>query len=221
MGPETRKSVAEEIATALREAIVNGRLEPGSALPSERDLAQQHGVNRSSIREAVKRLEAWGLVKVRPGAATRVTDALLEAGGELGSSIMRDLHELRGLLLGWSAEQAATKADAASLERLDELVKAMCVPRVKASDLQVLDYDFFEQLVTITGNQLLAVFAKVVRDIYFRGAARFLPLYRTGVFDPRHHRRAVAAMRARDPVAAGEAMRAHAASGLQLVKEAP
>jgi GntR family transcriptional repressor for pyruvate dehydrogenase complex len=161
-----------------------------------------------------------------------VTDALLEAGmallpqlveagGELGSSIMRDLHELRGLLLGWSAEQAATKADAASLERLDELVKAMCVPRVKASDLQVLDYDFFEQLVTITGNQLLAVFAKVVRDIYFRGAARFLPLYRTGVFDPRHHRRAVAAMRARDPVAAGEAMRAHAASGLQLVKEAP
>ncbi len=48
--------VPEQIATKLRNAIMLGRLRPGDALPSERELAEQYDVNRSSIREAMKRL---------------------------------------------------------------------------------------------------------------------------------------------------------------------
>ena len=48
--------VAEQIAGKLRQAIIEGRLRPGDSLPSERDLADQYDVNRSSIREAMKRL---------------------------------------------------------------------------------------------------------------------------------------------------------------------
>ncbi len=200
-------------------------------MPSERELASRYEVNRSSVREAMRRLEAWGLVTIRHGGATRVTDELLgaglavlpellAAGGELASGVQADLHELRGLFLGWSAEQAALKADASSIARLEALARQLAEPRQKPAALQALDYDFFEQLVAVTGNQLLALFARLVRDFYFRAPDTFLPLYRAGVFDPAHHQRAVAAMRARAPKDAGDAMRAHAASALRAKKGA-
>lgn len=225
-----RKNIAEKIATTLRAAIVKGRFQPGDALPSERELAEKYEVNRSSVREAMKRLEAWGLVKIRHGGATRVADllldaglglvpALIESGGELGQSILRDLHEVRGLLLGWGAAQAAQKADAASMARLEELCRQLSEPKAKAAHLQQLDYDFFHELMLISGNQLLTLLSRVVRDVYFQSAERFLPLYRADVFDPRHHRRAVAAIRARDARAASEAMQDHAASALRLLEE--
>jgi DNA-binding GntR family transcriptional regulator len=60
----------------------------------------------------------------------------------------------------------------------------------------------------------LTLLSRVVRDVYFKHGERFLPMYRAGVFDPQHHRRAVAAIRARDPVTAAAEMRAHALSAL-------
>lgn len=227
-----RPRVAERIAASLRSAIVRGRYAPGAVLPSERELAEKYDVNRSSVREAMRRLEAWGLVTIRHGGATRVADTLLDAGlsllpdllasgGEVAGSVLRDLHELRGLLLGWSAEQAALKADAASLAQLDALARRLAEPKQKPAALQALDYEFFEQLVRVTGNQLLALFARLVRDFYFRAPDTFLPMYEPGVFDARHHQRAVTAMRARKPADAGDAMRAHAASALRVTKGAP
>ena len=72
--------IADRIATTLRRAIVAGQLRPGDALPSERELADEYDVNRSSIREAIRRLETWGLVKIRQGSATRVSDFFVSAG---------------------------------------------------------------------------------------------------------------------------------------------
>ncbi|MFZ5446191.1 MAG: FadR/GntR family transcriptional regulator [Myxococcota bacterium] len=230
MTAPARRSVAERIATTLRASIVKGKLQPGDALPSERELAEKYAVNRSSVREAMKRLEAWGLVKIRHGGATRVADlldagfhlvpSLVEAGGEVGQAVLRDIHEIRGMMLGWGAEQAAKKADPASLARLDELARSLGEARAKPERLQELDYDFFEELMLISGNQLLTLLARVVRDVYFKGAERFVAMYRPDVFDAAHHRRAVAAMRARDAQAAGDAMRAHASSALRLLETA-
>jgi DNA-binding FadR family transcriptional regulator len=122
------------------------------------------------------------------------------------------------MLLGWCAERAAVLADPSSLHRLEELARGMADPKAKPATLQELDYDFFEALVRISGNRILLLVSNVVRDIYLRGKDRFAALYAKGVFDPSHHRRAVEAIRARDPRAAGEAMRAHAASALKTVE---
>jgi GntR family transcriptional repressor for pyruvate dehydrogenase complex len=220
-----RRGVAERIADTLKQAIVRGRFQPGEALPSERELAEKYEVNRSSIREAVKRLQGWGLVQVRHGGATRVTDFLLSASvdliptlvevGKVEPGILRDLHEIRGMLLGWCAERAAALADANSLSHLETLVRAMEDPKAKAAALQALDYDFFDALVKISGNRLLALFSNLVREVYMKSPGRFLALYGKDVFDPSHHRRALEAIRVRDSRAAGEAMRAHAATALE------
>jgi GntR family transcriptional repressor for pyruvate dehydrogenase complex len=220
-----KTGIAERLAGSLRTAIVGGRLRPGDPLPSERELADQYEVNRSSVREAMKRLDAWGLVKIRHGGATRVSDFLLSAGldllpylveadGPVDPSVLRELHEIRAMLLGWCAEQAARKADPASIQRLEALARQLAASRGRPAEAQELDYEFFETLVQITGNRPLLLFANVVRGVYLRGRQRFLSLYARDVFDPRLHQRAVDAIRAHEPLAAGAAMREHAASAL-------
>lgn len=218
-------TVAEKIADSLKAAIMKGRFRPGDALPSERELAEKYEVNRSSVREAVKRLQGWGLVQVKHGGATRVRDFLVDAGlgvlpsllevGKVDPGILRELHELRGMLLGWCAERAAELADPQGVARLEALVAHMEDPKAKPAALQVHDYDFFEALVLLTGNRLLVVFSKLVRDVYLSTPERFVDLYQKGVFDPSLHRKAVTAIRSRNGRAAADAMRAHAATALK------
>lgn len=223
--PVERKKLADQIAASLREAIVGGRLTPGQALPSERELATRYEVNRSSVREALLRLEAWGLVEIRQGGATRVRDFLVSAGlqvlpflvapgGKVDHAMLRDLHELRSMFLGWTAERAAHLADAGAVARLDGIARALDDPKARPGELQQLDYGFFEELVRISGNRLLGLLSNVVREVYMSHRERFLPMYARGVFDASHHAKAVAAIRAGDAAAAAAAMRAHAQSAL-------
>ncbi len=224
-----RKGVADQIASSLREAIVGGRLRAGDALPSERELATRYEVNRSSVREALRRLEAWGLVEIRQGGATRVRDVLVSAGlqvlpylieprGRVNRAIVRDLLELRAMFLAWCAQSAAERANATTVARLDRLAKALSEAR-SPSELQQLDYDFFETLVKSSGNRVLLLMANVVREVYMAHRERFVAMYADGAFDAEHHREAVAAIRARNPTAAAAAMRAHALAGIAAVEE--
>ncbi len=229
MRPQTKqRKIGEEIAENLREAIVEGQIRPGEALPSERELAQTLEVNRSSVREAILRLEAWGLVEIRQGGSTRVRDYLVSAGlgllphlfsvgKRIDPGLLRDLHEIRAMLFGWCAERAAVHADAAAVQRLETIAQSLSSSSVRT--LQELDYDFFDELVRITGNRVLSLLSNVVRDIYMKERERFAAMYRPGVFDPSHHRRTVEAIRLHDPATASAEMRAHALSALATLEE--
>lgn len=73
-------SASQRVHVTLRSEILEGRLEPGGAIPSERILAERFGVNRHAVREALKRLEQAGLIRITHGGSTRVLD-WREAGG--------------------------------------------------------------------------------------------------------------------------------------------
>src|ERR1019366_4511898 len=62
---------AEAIAEGLRAQILSGKYGPGERLPSERDLSVSLGANRSSVREAMKKLEQLGMIAIRPGGGAR------------------------------------------------------------------------------------------------------------------------------------------------------
>jgi GntR family transcriptional repressor for pyruvate dehydrogenase complex len=72
-------SRAEAIAEGLRAQILSGKYGPGERLPSERDLSERLGANRSSVREALKKLEQLGMIVIRPGGRARVVP-MAEAG---------------------------------------------------------------------------------------------------------------------------------------------
>lgn len=78
-----RRLVSDAVHDQLRLAILDGSLAPGSALPAERVLAEDFGVNRHAVREAIKRLQQARLVEVAHGGATRVLDWRRTAGLEV------------------------------------------------------------------------------------------------------------------------------------------
>ncbi|MGB9226566.1 FadR/GntR family transcriptional regulator, partial [Mycobacterium sp.] len=72
--PPDRQRVDEQIAASIADAILDGAFPPGSTLPPERDLAEQLGVNRTSLRQGLARLQQMGLVEARQGSGTVVRD---------------------------------------------------------------------------------------------------------------------------------------------------
>src|SRR5688572_33177489 len=86
--PVERQRVADEIVEQLRALILTGQYRAGDKLPPERQLAKELGVNRASLREALKKLEHMGLVKIRQGDGTRVQDFMSSAGIDILSHLI-------------------------------------------------------------------------------------------------------------------------------------
>lgn len=226
--PVRKVTAAVQVAEAIRKQVVEGTLAPGDALPSERELARQMEVNRSTVREALHRLEGMGLVKIHQGGATRVNDFLVKAGlqilpllvapeGVPDAALLQDLMAIRGMILRWTAEQVAQAVAARGPEllarsRLRETVEALGRPEATPAELQLRDFDFFEELVKLTGNRVLGLMLEPVRQVYMHNRSTFEALYRRGAFDPRHHARVLDAIERGEVEAAGRAMAAYAGS---------
>ena len=217
--PVKRVGLAEQVATSIRNAILGGKLTPGDSLPSERGLATEFGVTRGSVREAIQRLEALGLVEVRQGGATRVRNYLITGGlnvlpylispgGVLDPKLLGDLLELRTLLLGWTAGKAAENGDAKEIIRLEQILDELEAAQTP-QQVQELDFQFYEQLVAMTSNRVLAMLAHAVREVYRENMPLFELLYEPSRFNTARHREALEAIKAHDGATAAAAMDAY------------
>jgi GntR family transcriptional repressor for pyruvate dehydrogenase complex len=100
----------------LRARILSGELAPGDAVPSERVLSEELGVNRHAVREALKRLQQAGLVQITQGGATRVRDWRSSAGLEVLLDLVQQGSEPTGELIRSVLEmRASVGTDAARL----------------------------------------------------------------------------------------------------------
>jgi GntR family transcriptional repressor for pyruvate dehydrogenase complex len=91
IGPVARSSVVDAVSDRLRNEILAGRIAAGSRLPSERELSLALGVNRLTLRAALARLEAMGLVSTRHGSGTEVVSWRERAGLEALPMVMNSL----------------------------------------------------------------------------------------------------------------------------------
>ncbi|WP_406676475.1 GntR family transcriptional regulator [Moorella sp. ACPs] len=123
--------VRQEAYNALREAILTGRLEPGTRLV-ERKIAKQLGVSRTPVREAIRKLELEGLVEHLPRRGVVVA--------RMSTREAWEVYSIRAVLEGLAARLAAEHINPIQLKRLNELVNAM----EKACDED--DYDRLQEL---------------------------------------------------------------------------
>jgi DNA-binding FadR family transcriptional regulator len=105
------------------------------------------------------------------------------------------------------------------MKRLADLVASMEV-EVEAARTQEMDYDFFQLLVTTTGNRLLGLIANAVRRVYLQHRGLFVALYEQGSFESRYHHQLLFALRDRDPQRARAAMEEYGRLALNLVSAA-
>lgn len=124
--------LSDAIVRQIESMILEGSLKAGDALPPERTLAEQFGVSRPSLREAIQKLAARGLLTSRQGGGTYVSDQLEASFSTPWQSMVashpelrRDVLEFRRLLEGTSARMAAERATEADLRRLGDVVERL------------------------------------------------------------------------------------------------
>ena len=123
--PVKQAKLSDVIMSQLEAMILEGSLKPGQKLPPERELAKQFDVSRPSLREAIQKLEAKGLVNRRQGGGTFVSDEIMKGFSDPLFELMAqnsesqfDLLEFRHGIEGMSAYYAAMRGTAADFEQI-------------------------------------------------------------------------------------------------------
>jgi GntR family transcriptional repressor for pyruvate dehydrogenase complex len=209
--PIGKQRVAEEIVHQLRGLILRGHYATGDKLPPERKLAEELGVNRASLREAIKALEQMGLVKTRQGDGTRVLDFMQTAGVELVShlvaggngvpsiDVLDDVLEFRRIFAREVARLAAKKASQEDFERLEELAQRADDPSLSHEDLLRVDFEFYIELTRAARNRVFQLLINTIRAAVLSHAPFFTQISQAPQAIRKHHRDVIRALRAREP----------------------
>lgn len=169
----------EGIVLRLRDLIRQGELRHGSRLPPERALAEQFGVGRSSVREAIRSLELQGLVVTRHGSGSFVDTQSLDAVATLmapgnGSGGLADIFEMRHLLEPQIAALAARRATGGDIERLATILEEQKRQIMEGETGVDADTEFHFTLATATHNPALVKVVNAVEDVLRRSRDRYL-----------------------------------------------
>jgi GntR family transcriptional repressor for pyruvate dehydrogenase complex len=161
--------LSDRVVHGVVEAVQSGRHAPGTRLPTERALGERFGVSRSVIRDALRRLEAGGVVRVEHGRGIFVSDTVGHVTGNhlLGSLLapgeIDRLFELRMAVEVAAAGLAAVRS--AEGERLALVALADAALRLPSDALEALseaDVAFHEALTAATHNE---VFIQVMANL--------------------------------------------------------
>jgi GntR family uxuAB operon transcriptional repressor len=166
------------IADQIGALIYSGEFAPGKRLPPERNLAQQFGVSRPSVREALIALEIAGLVDVRVGSGIYVKEAsagqarrAMPGGPDEPDPGPLELLRARWLIEGEIAALAASHAREADLDAIRDTLFAMAEENARGGIAQEADRQFHLRVAEATGNSALAL---VVRGLWDQRAG---PMY--------------------------------------------
>lgn len=178
-----RATISEKVAYGLERLVLDGDLSPGDRLPPERELAERFGASRNAVREAIRKLEAMGLLSTAAQSGTYVRDYLEEASFDLvvyllGNAESHDpaafesMMEYREMLEATAASMAAERdpgscgADLAALS--GRLSAALGV-----DEMAEADYLFHSRLVKASGNLLFRSLHNTSRTAHLFYTRRF------------------------------------------------
>lgn len=207
----------EQIVAQIEERILSGELQRGDKLPAERELAEQFGVSRTAIREAMKALTQKGLVEIYPGRGTFVThstsaavrhsiDLLVKIGHEDG---ITDLVEVREILEPEIAALAAVRATEENIVIMQDAVNAMDRAMDDPEAYIEADLDFHLALAQGSDNVLIPVLIDTLVELLREHRKQAASVEGALERGQPYHKKLLEAVKKRDPDAARASMRAH------------
>jgi len=174
----TAREKPERIADELRSMIVTGELHDGESLGRESDLVERFGVSRPSLREALRILEAEGLILVvrgvRGGVVVRQPDERFTARNaalvlQYRNTTLADVHEARRIIEPAAARMLASARDRrAAADELRGLIDAQRDVIDDPVAFGKANAEFHERLVALAGNQTLEIVAEMLNEIVER-----------------------------------------------------
>ena len=226
----------ERVLSHVESDLLSGKLAPGQRLPGERALAAELDVGRSSVREAMRVLEALGLLRAQTGSGPDAGAIILARPTGGMSALMRlqvagqgfpveDVVRTRLVLESAAVAELASRSGAVDLSESDELLDAMEVPDLDPEEFLALDAQLHLGLAQAAGNQVIAAMMSGLRDSIETYTLQAVPLLRSWPGTARRlcgeHRAVIEAVRGGDPELASERVTEHikgyyADTGLRL-----
>ena len=205
----TPRALYEEVAELLRQRIFSNQLAPGSWI-DELKLAEEYGISRTPLREALKVLASEGLVTMKVRRGAYVT--------EINAKDQRDVYHLLSLLEADAASVVAASASAEQLQDLQALHQALVAAVADTDQFFAVNERFHMRLLEIADNrwrdQLVADLRKVMK------LNRHHSLLKSGRLAESlsEHQALLEALLARDPLLSAQRMREHFANGLEAAR---
>ena len=208
----------EQVVAHVRGLIERGTLRPGDRLPAERDLAQQIGVSRPTVRAGLRALAAMGVVRARHGSGTYIPDGPPTLGSEplsflaaLHGFTREEMYEARRILEVGAAGLAAERATAEQLATMAEEIASLFATMESPQRFLVHDINFHRTVAAASGNPIVASLVEMVSELYYE--RRRQTAEQASDRDLRDaaasHREIYQAIRARDAETARRAMNEH------------
>lgn len=218
------EKLSNSVVRQIEQLILRGILRPGERLPSERDLADKMGVSRPSLRDAIADLAERGLLVSRAGSGIFVADVLGSAFSPALTQLFSthdeavfDYISFRRDMEGLAAERAAVFGSETDLKLIDTIFGKMELAHQKRdpSDEAQLDAEFHMAIIEASHNVIMlhmlrSMFELLRQGVFYNRQVMFKNrMTRDQLLD--QHRAINAAIQARDPAAAREAIGAHMA----------
>jgi GntR family transcriptional repressor for pyruvate dehydrogenase complex len=219
-----RERTHEIVLRRIEEDLAAGRLALGHRLPAERQLAEQLGVSRPSVREAIRVLEAMGIVRTAAGSGASAGAVIVADPSTALASALRlhlatshliidDIVATRLLIESWSVRTAASAKERGQFLEAERLLDAMDDLALTPEEFHHLDAEFHIELARLAGNPLVAAVMTALREsiqAYVLAAVPALPNWSaTARKLRREHRAILAAVQARQGERAATLVTAH------------
>lgn len=203
----------QEIADKLIARIEDGTYPRGTRLPGERELSEELGVSRVTVREAEISLQAAGWVKIKTGSGVYVTSHAGRDEEGLPKVSAFELTEARSLFEAEAAALAATTISDADLAKLDRLLEVMADDDLSDDAVSAADRDFHLTIASASGNQaiihVVSTLWRLRNELPEVRASHALVCKQDGTARQSEHGEIVDALRNRDSHGARLAMRRH------------
>lgn len=210
-----KESIGEQVLAQMKEQILNGDWKEGEKIPSENQLCETFGVSRVTVRQAIQKLAALGLLETRLGEGSFVKGFNLESfiKGVIPSEYLtgQDLVEIMQFRMHFEPMVAAWAAVRVTDEQIAEMEATLQAMMNSQDDYErYITYDnaFHMLLARSTGNQIAAFISEMIKDVMLQ-SMRII----TDGFGPSHgincHRRLIDALRDRDAEKARQEMYFH------------
>lgn len=186
----------------LREAIITGKMVPGDRL-MEIKLANEMGVSRTPVREAIRKLEAEGLVimNARKGAVV----------APINEGVMKEILEIRKALESLACQLVAAKAHPEDIQRLRDINAAMR-KAIDDGDIETItehDVEFHETITALAANSHLTSMLDQIKEHLYRYRLEFIKELKNKYVLADEHDRIVDALEAKNTKTAGREIEKH------------
>lgn len=222
MEPIIKVSVTDKAVEAIRNSIVSGAYVIGDKLPSELELSRQLQIGRSTVREALRILQAMGYVEIQHGKGAFVSQPhnininTAKAWFSTNNFKISDVMEVRLAIEKVSAQLCAANISPAGLQELADIQQQFmeAIQLGNVGKIVMLDELFHQTIAQFTGNELFSALCSQIAEALksYRVHAFSVPEFRVNAIEP--HQKIIDALKRHDAQLAGDEMAKHIQTSL-------